>query len=420
MKLRTLLFLASLLVLMLPTKAAVTYQTIPLVHPELVNEDESWLEDGYVVDWREFQTPTGIMVSVNEWNPVTGQIRLDQTSGQFSSNFVFYNTGSYPGAITTIEITPSSGKLKKEDLLMTAGSFPYTFEQEAEEEGNGLIWQFDAKDDVREFRIEAIKPEKKNDQQVVVPFITVVYEGRGGRGGRYEKPTVEEPNDSIGDPNEDPIEDPEKPQPIHPQPGKGNFITRFFFGWLERIVEGLPESPGKDKVTPPAEDDKIDERIVETLHSKFLLDQLTEEELGFIRAKYGEDMEYACRNWSKDIPKIKREQSAECLEILGRMPYSDLMTFIQGIIENLMMGLADGADLWNSALGDNSHSNYEGLTDHMPLFGEDYEEFMKNPTDAGWQEFKKKADEKVPFADVVIEYDLWDYIYLNIEVEGLD
>ena len=56
----------------------------------------------------------------------------------------------------------------------------------------------------------------------------------------------------------------------------------------------------------------------------------------------------------------------------------------------------------------------------MPLLGEDYEEFMKNPTDAGWQEFNKKADEKVPFADVVIEYDLWDYIYLNIEVEGLD
>ena len=417
---RKLLFLASLLVLVLSVKAATVSEMIPLVHSELVNEDESWLEDGYVVDWREFDTPTGVTISINEWNPKTGQIRLDQTSGQFSSNFTIYNTTPFSRAIMAIEITPSSGRLKKEDLQMTAGSFPYTFEQDAEEEGNGLIWYFDKKDDVREFRIEAIKPEKKNEQQVVVPFITVVYEGQGGHGGRYVQPTVEDSDDMSNDPIVEPVIDPEKPQPIHPQPGKGNFITRFFFGWLERIVEVLPEFPGQDKVTPPSEDGKIDERIVETLRSKFLLDQLTEEELGSIRAKYGEDMEYACRNWSKDIPKIKREQSAECLEILGHTPYSDLMTFIQGFIENLMMGLADGADLWNSALGDNSHSNYEDLPNHMPLLGEDYEEFRKNPTDAGWQEFNKKADEKIPFADVVIEYDLWDYIYLNIEVEGLN
>lgn len=407
---RKLLFLASLLVPVLSVKAAIVSEMVPLVHPELVNEDESWLDDGYVVDWREFDTPTGVTISINEWKPKTGQIRLDQTSGQFSSNFVLYNTGSYPGAITTIEITPSSGKLKKEDLLMTAGSFPYTFEQEAKEVGNGLIWYFDKKDNVREFRIEAIKPEKKNDQQVVVPFITVVYEGWEGYGGRYEKPTVEEPNDSIGDPNEDP----EKPKPEPPQPVEGNTEL---WKWIGQLDPTKPDTRIGDNwdltgpVPPGTEDVKI---------KKHLLDQLTEEELGAIRAKYGEDMEYACRNWSKDIPKIKREQSAECLEILGRTPYSELMKFIQGFIENIMMGLADGADLWNSALGDNSHSNYEGLSDHMPLLGEDYEEFRKNPTDAGWQEFSKKADEKVPFADVVIEYDLWDYIYLNIEVEGLD
>ena len=409
---RKLLFLASLLVPVLSVKAAIVSEMVPLVHPELVNEDESWLDDGYVVDWREFDTPTGVTISINEWKPKTGQIRLDQTSGQFSSNFVFYNTGSYPGAITTIEITPSSGKLKKEDLLMTAGSFPYTFEQEANEVGNGLIWYFDKKDNVREFRIEAIKPEKKNDQQVVVPFITVVYEGREGYGGRYEKPTVEEPKPIEPDPIQpDPI------TPIDPKPIADPRIGGPGGGWLSELInEKYPQQPqAPEDPTQPEPPGTEDVKI-----KKHLLDQLTEEELGAIRAKYGEDMEYACRNWSKDIPKIKREQSAECLEILGRMPYSELMKFIQGFIENIMMGLAAGADLWNSALGDNSHSNYEGLTDHMPLLGEDYEEFMKNPTDAGWQEFNKKADEKVPFADVVIEYDLWDYIYLNIEVEGLD
>ena len=119
---RTLLFLASLLVLVLPVKAGSAVESIPLVHPELVNEDESWLEDGYVVDWREFQTPTGVTISINEWNPKTGQIRLDQTSGQFSSNFTIYNTEAYPNAITVIRMMPTSGKLKKTDLLMTAGS----------------------------------------------------------------------------------------------------------------------------------------------------------------------------------------------------------------------------------------------------------------------------------------------------------
>lgn len=413
---RKLLFLASLLVPVLSVKAAIVSEMVPLVHPELVNEDESWLDDGYVVDWREFDTPTGVTISINEWKPKTGQIRLDQTSGQFSSNFTIYNTTPFSRAIVAVEILPSSGRLKKEDLQMTAGSFPYTFEQEAEEEGNGLIWYFNKNDDVREFRIEANKPEQKNGEQVVVPFISVWYESHRGSGGKVKDDELkapqpiepEEPTDTLvtGDPE--------------PEPEVNEKDKKELWKWIGQLDPTQPETPDTrigdnwdltGPVPPGTEDVKI---------KKHLLDQLTEEELGAIRAKYGEDMEYACRNWSKDIPKIKREQSAECLEILGRTPYSELMKFIQGFIENIMMGLADGADLWNSALGDNSHSNYEGLSDHMPLLGEDYEEFRKNPTDAGWQEFSKKADEKVPFADVVIEYDLWDYIYLNIEVEGLD
>lgn len=415
MKLRTLLLGLLVIAGVGMMEARTVKYTISLVQPEYVSEkgEAGWVDNTVAT------LPGNKEFFIDQWDPVTGEIRVDCGYGCWSSNFSISNKTPFRGAITKVELV-YTGELDPEFVTFETktGDFPVFYgDYEAKVEPGKLVWDLDwhGKMDMFHIQIESTRDLKMS--RVFVSEINVYYNNRVRCN--TDGPAVEEDEEVEGP---QPIE-PEEPIDTlvigdpEPEPEVNEKDKKELWKWIGQLDPTQPDTRIGDNwdltgpVPPGTEDVKI---------KKHLLDQLTEEELGAIRAKYGEDMEYACRNWSKDIPKIKREQSAECLEILGRTPYSELMKFIQGFIENIMMGLADGADLWNSALGDNSHSNYEGLSDHMPLLGEDYEEFRKNPTDAGWQEFSKKADEKVPFADVVIKYDLWDYIYLNIEVEGLD
>lgn len=416
MKLRTLLLGLLVIAGVGMMEARTVKYTISLVQPEYVSEkgEAGWVDNTVAT------LPGNKEFFIDQWDPVTGEIRVDCGYGCWSSNFSISNKTPFRGAITKVELV-YTGELDPEFVTFETktGDFPVFYgDYEAKVEPGKLVWDLDwhGKKDMFHIQIESTRDLKMS--RVFVSEINVYYNNRVRCN--TDGPAVEEDEEVEGPQPIEPEEPPTDtlvigdPKPIR-EPEVNEKDKKELWKWIGQLDPTQPDTRIGDNwdltgpVPPGTEDIK-----------KHLLDQLTEEELGAIRAKYGEDMEYACRNWSKDIPKIKREQSAECLEILGRTPYSELMKFIQGFIENIMMGLADGADLWNSALGDNSHSNYEGLSDHMPLLGEDYEEFRKNPTDAGWQEFSKKADEKVPFADVVIKYDLWDYIYLNIEVEGLD
>ena len=384
---------------------AQSQDTIHLIQPELLNEDSDGVsEDGYVVSWRDILSVDQVQIAINAWNPITGQIRVDQTYGSFGANFTLFNRQKYSEPITRIELVLDSGELEKEHITMIVGSFPYTEEREAVMYGNLLIWEFDPKEDIRAFRIEMPNQKEKNTQTVVMPYI-LINSGKQRSHGSYSS-TGATKKDTLQQPIDPPV------QPIDTlQKGKNPTQP------VETPVTS-PEEPGYQANDPqqggPQTMDKGKEKeLINILRTKHLLDQLTPEEVAFIEATAGSECAYACRMWSEDIPLIKQNESEACLAELRTMPYIELMKYVHAWMESFALILND----IGGALGSSSQTPEERLYLMLPemwVYGDAMKEYLAHPEDPHrTDKFANAVLEKLPFVYTVDKYNLYEYIHFE-------
>lgn len=380
--------------------------TIHLIQPELLNEDSDGVdEEGFVVSWRDIKSVSQVTFAVNAWNPLNGQLRVDQTYGNFGSNFTLFNRQKYAEPIIRIEMVLDSGELEKEHITMIVGSFPYTKEREAVKYGNLLIWEFDRKEDIRAFRIEMPNQKEKNTQKVVLPYIIV----KSGEQRRYgsSSSTEQTKKDTLQQPIDPPV------QPIDTlQKGKNPTQP------VETPVTS-PEEPGYQANDPqqggPQTMDKGKEKeLINILRTKkHLLDQLTEEEVAFIEATAGSECAYACRMWSEDIPRIKQEKSEACLAELRTMPYIELMKYVHAWMESFALIVSDLGSMVGSSAETPDERIYQMLPE-MWVYGDALKEYLAHPEDPHrTDKFAKAVLEKLPFVYTVDEYNLYDYIHFE-------
>ena len=391
--------------------------TIHLIQPELLNEDSDGVdEEGFVVSWRDIKSVSQVTFAVNAWNPLNGQLRVDQTYGNFGSNFTLFNRQKYAEPIIRIEMVLDSGELEKEHITMIVGSFPYTEEREAVMYGNLLIWEFDWKEDIRAFRIEMPNQKEKNAQKVVLPYI-IVKSGEQRRYGSSSSTGQTEKNPPVpGDPEPPketlPVNDPV--QPIDTlQKGKNPRTQP-----VDMLPEQtLPTSPDVTTGNPQPQDPQKgtqQEQIIETLRTKkHLLDQLTEEEVAFIEATAGSECAYACRMWSEDIPLIKQEKSEACLAELRTMPYIELMKYVHAWMESFALIVSDLGSMVGSSAETPDERIYQMLPE-MWVYGDALKEYLAHPEDPHrTDKFAMAVLDKLPFVQTVDKCNLYDYIHFK-------
>ena len=352
MKLRTLLLclLATAGVGMMEAKT-VKY-TISLIQPEYASEmgEKGWVESSPTVT-----LPDGMELFINEWNPTTGQIRVDCNYGCWDSNFNIGNKKPFKGAITKVELV-YTGELDPEHVTFETktGNFPVFYgDYEAKVEPNKLVWELDWHGKKDKFHIQVESTEAKNTSRVMVSEINVYYNSRVRCD--TDGPAVEEGDDEedeVGEPQPvkpEPSVTPKPITPVDPQPKLQQEQPSRKGGWMTQLVNEQkaqkpqnpqqpkqpqqPQQPQKPKdPTKPEPPGTIDVKI-----KKHLLEPLTEEEFAMIKAKrlpFGDECLDATRNWVKHIPDIIAKESAECQAELRKLTYNEYLQFMHATFES--------------------------------------------------------------------------------------
>ena len=335
--------------------------TIPLIHPEHASEmsDKGWVEY-----WTEVTMPDGMVFRLTQFNPETGQIRVDCNYGCWDSNFGISNVTPFKGAITRVELVYTSGELDPEHVLFETktGNFPVFYgDYKAKVDSGMLYWEEDWHGKKNKFHIEVESTEAKNTTMVIVSEINVYYnrsvrcdtdgpaveeadDEEEAEEPQPEDPKPEEPEPPIiGDPEPEPIVEPRVEEPVTE--------------WNNGNNPQQPQLPQQDLVEP----DEPEELTTDTLDptqpvppgtirvcKKNLLEPLTEEEFLQIRAKnlpFGEECEKAARDWVKHIPDIKAAMPEACLAELRTMTYNDYLQFVHGLLESMAVDFVNIASM---------------------------------------------------------------------------
>lgn len=338
--------------------------TFPLIHPEYASEVT---EKGWVESWIDVTMPDGMVFMTNQWNPTTGQIRVDCNYGCWDANFNISNKVPFKGAITRVELVYTSGELDPEHVLFETktGKFPvFSGDYKAKVESNKLVWELDWREKKDKFHIEIESTDTKNTSTVIVSEINVYYNRlvrcdtdgpaveEADEDDEVEEPQPEDPKPPIdtlvtGDPEPEPIDNPRIGGPGGG--GSSNLISDKN-PQKPKDPENLEEPQAPEvrigdnwDLTEPAPPGTIDVKI-----KKHLLEPLTEEEFLQIRAKnlpFGKECEKAARNWVKHIPDVIAGQPEECLAELRTMNYNDYLQFVHGLLETLAVDFVNIASM---------------------------------------------------------------------------
>lgn len=135
----------------------------------------------YVTSATSGSSNKGVGAIMNQWNPSTGQIKVNQgnTSSLNASNFSVYNTAAFSGAITKIEMVVTSGTVNNNYCQIATSSTAAistnpTYDTDNAASGESTkSWSFGSSDDIRYFRISFAK----NGGTVKVSYIIITYEG---------------------------------------------------------------------------------------------------------------------------------------------------------------------------------------------------------------------------------------------------
>ena len=343
--------------------------TISLVQPEYVSEkgEAGWVDNTVVT------LPGNKEFFIDQWDPVTGEIRVDCGYGCWASNFSISNKTPFRGAITKVELV-YTGELDPEFVTFETktGNFPVFYgDYEAKVEPGKLVWDLDwhGKKDKFHIQIESTRDLKMS--RVFVSEINVYYNNRvrcNTDGPAVEEEEAEEDDEVEPEEPEQPADtlvggDPDPGEPIKdPQidkKKKGNL-----WNWIVRQDPRQPQDPQKPDLSDEQKEDKAQKGeeqrksdptqpeppgTIDVKIKKHLLEPLTEEEFLQIRAKnlpFGEECEKAARNWVKHIPDIKSSQPEACLAELRTMNYNDYLQFVHGLLETMVVSFVDVASMF--------------------------------------------------------------------------
>lgn len=416
-----------------PVSAKMQKITIPVILPQFASEmsGDGWVESGI-----DYTLGNGIGVYYNNWNPETGQIRVDCADGCWGSNFTFLNRTAIPGAITRIVIVYSSGELIASDLQMgmLSGSFPvYDENHHATITPGQVIWNFKKEDKFDKFRIEVLR-NNDNTSKVLVSAIVVYFDNEkhsnsgskqeGGSGSDGSRPSPQpEDGDEIGS---QPIGDPIQPgkgggnkQGTKPgiskdepaqeadqsgqtpssgtKPGQGNQPSHNKGGGQQ-----LPVVKDLTKPAPPG---------IRRTCSKNLLETLTEAELAPLAKVWGEECEEAARDWMTKIPKIKKETSAECQAALRALTYDDYMQYCHGFLETLAILLHDFGTIVDRNYNKSDEEFLRESMSVMIVIGPELYRLYQIKEPNINKKMEKYVEENVPFYNVMEKYKLGKYIF---------
>lgn len=366
-QLRTLLLGLVVMVGMGRMEAKVVKYSLSLVQPAYAEEVN---ENGWVSSYPTVSLPDGMEWAINQWNPTTGQIRVDCNYGCWDSNFSISNKTPFKGAITRVELVYTSGTLDPAYVTFETktGNFPvFHGDYKAKVAPNMLVWDVDWRGKNDKFHISVESTDAKNTSTVIVSAINVYY----NRSVRCDTdgPAVEEKDEDEEDDEEVDVPEPNKPEPPvdkwvgdpkpepttkqQPNPGKGK-------GWINQLIN---KQPNPEQPQEPQEPEDREVKIGDTwdltqpqdptkpvppgtinVCKKNLLEPLTEEEFMQIRAKklpFGKECEKAARNWVKHIPDVKSSQPQACLDELRQMTYNDYLQFVHGLMETMAVDIVN-------------------------------------------------------------------------------
>ena len=122
----------------------------------------------------------GVAAVMNQWNPNSGQIRVNQgnTTSLSASNFSVYNSAAFPGAITKVEFIITSGDVTNNYCQLDTSSVakidsnPSYNTKHAATGSSTKSWTLAAKDNITYFRISFAK----NGGTVKASYVIVTYE----------------------------------------------------------------------------------------------------------------------------------------------------------------------------------------------------------------------------------------------------
>ena len=347
MKLRTLLLGLMAIAGVGMMEARTVKYTISLVQPEYVSEkgEAGWVDNTVVT------LPGNKEFFIDQWDPVTGEIRVDCGYGCWASNFSISNKTPFRGAITKVELV-YTGELDPEFVTFETktGNFPVFYgDYEAKIEPGKLVWDLDwhGKKDKFHIQIESTRDLKMS--RVFVSEINVYYNNRvrcNTDGPAVEEDEAEDDGEKKGPQPEDPEEPIDPPVSGDPKPIREPEVNekdkKEFWNWIGQLdptQPGTPETPETPDtrigdnwdLTGPVPPGTVDVKI-----KKHLLEPLTEEEFAMIEAKrlpFGKECLDATRNWVSHIPEIKANEPEECQAELRRLNYNDYLQYMHASFE---------------------------------------------------------------------------------------
>lgn len=426
MKLRT-LFLGLLVIAGVGILEARTVKyTISLVQPDYAEEIN---ENGWVDSNPEVEMPGNMEFFIDQWNPLTGQIRVDCNYGCWSSNFRIANKTPFKGAITKVELVYSSGELDPEFVTFETktGNFPVFYgDYVVKVEPGKLVWDLDWHGKKDKFHIQIEASEEQNTSRVIVSEINVYYNSRVRCD--TDEPAVEEGDEDDEEEEPKPIEpapiQPDPITPIDPKPIADPRIGGPGGGWLSelinekypqqpqapqdpevKIVDTFPEDP-----TQPEPPGTIDVKI-----KKHLLEPLTEEEFAMIKAKrlpFGNECLDATRNWVRHIPDIIANESAECQAELRKLTYNDYLQFMHASFESAAVDFVNIVTMTDEEYYKKEEQFLRQAKDSLLILGAEWVRLydIKDPNMD--QTIRAYCEKNLPFMITVNKYQsLFQYIF---------
>ena len=357
--------------------------------------------NAFVENYTRGKSEKGIEYEIRNWNPVTGEIRLDQGDEEWCEieNFTIGNSAEYPDSITKIEIFTTSGAITCDYCSRFTWSDPtYTVANTTKENGGGaLVWTLEQSDNARRFFFRFAK----NKTKVFVSHIVVTYgetpkdKDHHHHHGGIEEPQPEQPCTDCDTITPTPCVDCDTndPEPVKPDPVDPPVIGEPTPPAPPVLEERQPTQPGHHKghhngnkkenptdtsdndsgseegsdddiqIVPPTDDQPAPPGTIH-VNGKNLLETLTKEELAQVKAKLGEECEKGCISWMESIPKIKKETSAECQAELRALTYNDYLQFVHCFFECILIG---GSELAQGLGQAKKESEEEMLNRLMPV-----------------------------------------------------